>query len=443
MRVRLCVARTRRSVVVALSAMLAAATLRAQEAPIDTSQASAPPPPGVSAALDSARAQRGASLTISLYTYGPSDVFFERFGHAAIGIRDSITGQDVAFNWGIFDFNQPNFLGRFLTGDTKYSTAGYPTQLFNNVYQGDNRTIRQQVLALTPTERAALLEYVQWNAQDAHKYYRYDYYNDNCSTRVRDLLDRVLRGRLKQALSAPGSGRTWRGETARILAYNLPLYAGIEVALGRHADEPLSKWAEEFLPEQMAEHYAAVELTSGDGRPYRLVARDTVLFTAARAPLPGEPPSWTAMAVLVGLGLAGLIALLADARPRAARVTLSVFAALWYAIGGLLGTALLLAATVTRHVPYMGANTTLLSLQPLLLLAAVMVPIALWRGAASRAARGVTALIALLSVCGVLTQLVPAWSQSSGVVLAVVVPVHIALSIAMLRLPQSPAGRRS
>ena len=150
--------------VVALSAMLAAATLRAQEAPIDTSQASAPPPPGVSAALDSARAQRGASLTISLYTYGPSDVFFERFGHAAIGIRDSITGQDVAFNWGIFDFNQPNFLGRFLTGDTKYSTAGYPTQLFNNVYQGDNRTIRQQVLALTPTERAALLEYVQWNA---------------------------------------------------------------------------------------------------------------------------------------------------------------------------------------------------------------------------------------------------------------------------------------
>ena len=56
----------------------------------------------------------------------------------------------------------------------------------------------------TPIEKAALLEYLQWNAQDAHKYYRYDYYRDNCSTRVRDALDRVLRGRWKQAvLAAP------------------------------------------------------------------------------------------------------------------------------------------------------------------------------------------------------------------------------------------------
>lgn len=390
--------------------------------------------PGVSAAIDSVRAIRGASLTVSLYTYGPSDVFFERFGHSAIGVRDRTTGEDVAFNWGIFDFEQPNFLGRFLTGDTKYSMAGYPTTLFNDRYVADNRTIRQQVLALTPVERAALWEFLQWNAREENKYYRYDYYRENCATKLRDAIDRVLGGRLRPALSVPGIGRTWRGETARLLGSMLPLYAGIEIALGRHADQPLSRWDEEFLPEHIATHFATLVLPDATGRRYRLVERDTVLFTAARLPLPDEAPSRVAMALLLGLTLAGLLAALADARARVARLVLSVGVALWYLVGGVLGTALLLAATVTKHTVYMGANTTLLALHPLLLVAAWVVPRAFARGTPSRAARGVSTVIALLALAGAAIQLVPTWSQSSGVVLAVVVPVHVAIALGLWRL---------
>lgn len=402
----------------------------------------APPPPGVSAPLDSLRAVRGASLTVSLYTYGPSDVFFERFGHAALAVRDENTGVDVAYNWGIFDFDQPNFLGRFLTGDTKYSMAGYPTELFNESYRAANRSIRRQVLALTPVERAALFEFLQWNSREANKYYRYDYYRENCSTKLRDALDRVMGGRLRPALSVPGSGRTWRGETARLLGSMLPLYAGIEIALGRHADEPLSQWDEEFLPEHMASHFASLVLRDGSGARFRLVERDTVLFTADRVPLPSEPPDRLAMSALLGLTVAGLLALLADARARVARAVLGVAVAFWYLVGGLLGTALLLAGTVTKHVPYMGANTTLLSLQPLLLVAAVIVPLALARGVPSRAALGISAVIALLSLGGVAAQLVPAWTQSSGVVLATVVPVHIAIALAVWRLGHGTPVRR-
>jgi hypothetical protein len=293
------------------------------------------------------------------------------------------------------------------------------------------------VLALTPVERAALWEYVQWNASDAHKFYRYDYYNDNCSTRVRDLLDRVLLGRLKTAVNASPSPtpRTWRGETARVLAYNVPLYAGIEVALGHRADRLLSPWDEEFLPEHMATHLAATSLTNAQGQSYRLVAQDTVLYTSSRAPIPADPPSWLAYSIVVGLTLAGVLAALADARATAARVAVTALAALWYLLGGLLGTALLLAATVTKHAPYMGANTTLLALQPLMLVAAVLVPLALWRSHGTRAARGIAMLIAGMSLCALLVQLVPMFAQSSGVVLAVVVPVHIAFAIALLRLP--------
>ena len=395
--------------------------------------------PGVSAAVDSLRAMRGASLTVSLYTYGPSDVFFERFGHAAIGVRDSLTGEDVAYNWGIFDFEQAGFLVRFLTGETKYSMAGYPTALFNAVYQGDDRTIRQQVLALTPVERAALFEVLQWNAREANKYYRYDYYQQNCATMARDALDYVIGGKLKGALSTPGEGRTWRGETARLLGSMLPLYAGIQIALGQHADEPLSKWNEEFLPEHMAAHYAPLVLTDGSGARYRFVARDTVLYTATRVPLPGEAPERVGVALLLGLTLAGLLAWLADSSTRALRVVLAIAVAAWYGLGGLLGTALLLAATVTKHAPYMGANTTLLALQPLLLVAAIVVPVAFVRHQRSSVAIGVSGIIALLSCVAALIQLVPSWSQHSGVVLAVVVPVHVAMAVAVWRL--QPAAR--
>jgi hypothetical protein len=438
-----------RAALFALSVLLPAAlpvTLPAQQANLPADAAmpgpDAPPPPGVSPALDSARAIRGEDLTVSLITYGAGDEVFEHFGHVALAIRDARTGQDIAFNWGMFDFAQPNFIGRFLTGDTKYSMEGFPTDLFNASYVRTNRSIRRQGLALTPVERAAMLEFVTWNAREENKYYRYDYYQDNCSTRIRDALNWVTRGKLKPLLEVPGAGRTWRGETERAFASYFPAYAGIEIALGRNADRRLSKWDEAFLPEHMAASFESLVVRSDSGR-YRFVESDTVLFAANRLPLPSEPPDRNMMAMLLGLTLAGLIAVLADARRAFTRVLLSVLVAAWYLVGGLLGTLLLLAGTVTKHEPYMGDNTTLLQLHPLLLVAAVAVPIALMRHARNRVAIGVSTTIAALSIVGVLLQLIPVLSQRSGVVLAITVPVHVALAIAVWRLdghePRGPA----
>jgi len=79
-----------------------------------------PPPPGVDAALDAARDVRGATLDISVLTFANGAVLWERFGHNALVVSDAATGQRLAYNWGVFDFDQPNFLMRFLTGDTRY-----------------------------------------------------------------------------------------------------------------------------------------------------------------------------------------------------------------------------------------------------------------------------------------------------------------------------------
>lgn len=401
-----------------------------------------PSPPGVNAVVDSLRAIRGARLSISLLTYGPGDEVFERFGHVALVVRDSVTGEDIAFNWGMFDFDQPNFLVNFLTGDTKYWMAGFNTQAFNELYRRQNRRIRRQELAFTPVEKAALFDFVAWNAREENKFYRYDYYRDNCATRIRDAIDRVLGGALKPELDAPGEGHSWRGETARITASDLPTYAGIEIALGRSADKTLSKWDEVFLPDYLADHLATFVVRRPDGSRNRLVSSDSVIFAADRVPLPTEEPSRVATAALLGLTLAGLIAALADAKQRIARVMLSVGVALWYVLGGVLGTLLLLAGTVTKHAPYMGSNLTLLQLHPLMLVATWPVAMALVRNVRGRTAIGISLVLALLSLAGVVLQLVPSLTQSNGVVLAVTVPVHVALVIAMWRLDPDDAMHR-
>ncbi|WP_337171105.1 DUF4105 domain-containing protein [Gemmatimonas aurantiaca] len=404
--------------------------------PVDNVPATPPPPPpGASATLDSARATRGESLEFTVYTYGPGDAVFERFGHIALAMRDSVTGEDVAFNWGMFDFNQPNFLGRFLTGDTKYWMAGYRTDQFNAAYRGEDRTIRRQVLALTPTQRGALYDFLAWNAQEQNKYYRYDYYRDNCSTRVRDALDWVLGGTLKTAFSTTEGHHTWRDETARITASDLPVYAGIEIALGRNADAHLDAWGESFLPERLAHHLASVS-AGGD----RLVRSDSVIFTAQRTPLPDVAPTRLLAAALLGLGFAAVLFLV---RGVAGGTLLSVLGVTWYAVGGVLGTALLLAATVTKHAPYMGSNLSLLALNPLLLVAAACWP---WRTNASRVGRAAVALARIIAVFAVLAMVllhVPMFAQGSMVVMLVVLPVHLMLALIAPAVPSalSRAGR--
>jgi hypothetical protein len=289
-------------------------------------------------------------------------------------------------------------------------------------------------------QRGAIADFVSWNAQDANKYYRYDYYADNCATRVRDVLNWALNGQLEAPFAVPGSGRTWRNETARITASDPLVYPGIQVALGRSADHVLTKWEESFLPELLANHLAALTVTNASGSPVTLIASDSVLFTADRTPMPEQAPSRVPMALVLGVVLAASVMLLAGAASGIAGMAVAAFAALWFGVGGLLGTALLLAGTVTKHLPYMGRNLTVLQLHPLMLLAAVIITVALWRGVWVRAAVGVSALVALLSLVGLLLQLVPSWSQQSGVVLAVVVPVHVAFAVALQRRRARSAG---
>ena len=138
-------------------------------------------------------------LSVTVITFSPGEEVWERFGHNALWIHDARAGTDIAWNWGLFDFAQPDFLQRFLSGDTKYWMAGEDAYRMIAAYREIGRTITLQHLDLTQAQAAALRDFVQWNASDENKYYRYDYFRDNCSTRLRDAIDRALGGALRRA----------------------------------------------------------------------------------------------------------------------------------------------------------------------------------------------------------------------------------------------------
>src|SRR6266550_5035633 len=129
-------------------------------------QASAQPPqaspPAATAPTQSV--EPGSNLTVYLLTFGWGDVVWERFGHNAIWIQDRTKGTNITYNWGMFDFNQPHFIWRFVTGDTRYWMEPIDYAAMVQYYKEHNRSILAQELNLSPAQRLRLQQFVQWNA---------------------------------------------------------------------------------------------------------------------------------------------------------------------------------------------------------------------------------------------------------------------------------------
>jgi hypothetical protein len=160
----------------------------------------------------------GSELTVYLMTMGQGDMVWERYGHNAIGIRNRLTNSDVVYNWGIFSFEEPGFIGRFLRGEMMYWMAGLDAAASVAQYRMLNRTVEVQELNLSPPQRLELLNFITWNAQEENKFYRYDYFLDNCSTRVRDALNRVLGGAIKMTTDTLGTATSYRWHALRLSA---------------------------------------------------------------------------------------------------------------------------------------------------------------------------------------------------------------------------------
>ena len=414
-----------------LKAFLGAAVLSAPlgaQTPADTvSKANVP------AALPN---EAGSNLTVYLLTFGWGDVVWERFGHNAIWIKDRTRGTDMTYNWGMFDFDQPHFIWRFVTGDTRYWMEPIDYNSMVAYYKQHNRSILAQELNLSPAQRLKLQQFVQWNALPQNKFYRYDYYRDNCSTRLRDALDHALGGQLQTATVSRMTPGTYRWHTQRLMTGDLPLYTGITLALGHPADKPISMWQEMFLPVRMANDFRTVTVADSTGNQIPLVKSETAIFTAGRPPEPSTAPGYLWLFVAVGLLYAAILVLLvrgAESGNRLALFGATALATVWTIVAGVGGLALLFAWVFTKHY-FMGRNENLLHFDPLSIALVVLVPLSIYTLRGVSRALKLAGFIALLSLFGFVAQGIPLFDQKNGEVVALALPINLAVWWTVYRL---------
>ena len=381
-------------------------------------------------------AGRGEDLTIYLMTMGAGSAVWERFGHNAIWVHDATAGTDIAYNYGVFSFEQENFLLRFIRGEMNYWVQREFAVPWAEAYAQVDRSVWLQELNLTPTQRADLRDFLEWNVQPENRFYRYDYYRDNCSTRVRDAIDLVLGGQLKAQTEGTSTGTTYRDHTRALTIGDPLLYAGLMAGLGQPVDRTISIWEEMFLPMRLRELVRNVTVRDAAGRSVPLVLGEQELYRSSQESVQ-EIPSGRPLAFFgVGLVLAGLIALSGRrvAEGRRAGGLYTTLVAAWCFVAGFVGFILLGLWAFTDHtVAY--RNENVFFLRPLLLMMAFIVPLALRRGG-GRAARMVGLLlgvaIGVLSIAGLVLQVLPALFQENGEIIALALPVNLAVAISLV-----------
>ncbi|MEW6169919.1 MAG: DUF4105 domain-containing protein, partial [Pseudomonadota bacterium] len=199
---------------------------------------------------------------ISLLTFAPGEIYWQRFGHNALVVRDGARAQ--VYNYGIFDFRQKNFFLNFARGRMVYRLDVAPLDWTLRQYAAEGRWAVEQLLAFDAAQSRALARFLAWNALPENAEYRYDYFLANCSTRVRDALDRTLAGALRAELASRAGSGTYRSEVLRLMAPMPALMIGMDLGLGPRVDLPLNQWQEGFIPMRLMQ---AVRDVRVDGRP--------------------------------------------------------------------------------------------------------------------------------------------------------------------------------
>ena len=401
------------------------------------------------------------STHVYVLTFGPGDHPFFMFGHNAIWIRDTARDEkqmDRVYNFGTFKFDSPRLILDFLGGRLTYwlSVSSSPRAVFAG-YQRENRSIAIQELRLDNEQRSNLETALELNARPENRAYKYDYFLDNCSTRVRDVIDGE-RSRISMTDVGKQPGRmTLREHALRMTAGSLPFYLALDIVLGPKVDRPTDRWAEMFLPEELARGLGdaqnrlrgSMEVWGEKGfrndpvvsGPMPLVSRQTVLFEAARPPIREAAPRLGTRFFAAGLAF-GLVMLAlgwAGRWRRAARIALGILVAFWGLVVGFIGCFLIYVWAFTDHVVAHRNQNILICAPWAIALFVLGIGVAMGRPGATRKALAlaVAAVGAVLAACALKAGIVV--HQENGALIAFFVPAWLGVAAALLVLRYATA----
>jgi hypothetical protein len=367
---------------------------------------------------------------VSVLTFEPGETYWQRFGHDALLLRAPDGSRAITYNYGIFDFRQKNFFLNFARGKMLYQVM--PNRLENDLqlYESEGRWVVEQKLDLTVAQRRAMLDYLETNVQPQNAQYHYDYFVSNCATRVRDALDSVLGGALKKQLVGKPANSTYRFEATRLISPDFALMLVMDLALGPTADKPIDLQQQSFVPMSLMQSLRGVHVADENGQLHPLVKSEVQLRPGLIPDAPTAPPDLRLWFLLIGLGLAIVLWILARRRRnRALRLSFGVLAGSLMLVCGIVGVLLAILWGLTDH--WAGwRNENLLVFNPLCLL---LIPT--WYEAAGRRwlpghrIRAIAAAIAICAIVALLLRVIPATYQANLPWVLLLLPTHLVLAL--------------
>ncbi|MEZ4271831.1 MAG: DUF4105 domain-containing protein [Myxococcota bacterium] len=364
-----------------------------------------------------------APYQVTLLTFGPGDHPFFKFGHDAIWVHDRHAQTDEVYNFGTFDFDNPWLIPEFLQGKLTYwvSVQGIEETLWH--YRSENRSITAQRLNLQAGSAKALVQRLRHLALPENRNYQYDYYLNNCATRIRDVIDDAVNGQLHQVSLAPAP-LTWRAHSLRLTHETWWLYLGVHILMGDFVDQPINLWQEMFLPEKLHDGLQRVTVPDVNGNPVPLVAEEIELVRAERPPALTAPPSRWPIFALAGLLLGGLLmglGHLSRSRPWARKIWGLLIGGIGV-VCGLLGIIFVLMWAFTNHaVTYANENIWLF---PPWALGLAWLGARVWRGKEPSAILAAIAPACLASaLLGLALKTLPAFDQQNLEFIVMMIPL--------------------
>jgi hypothetical protein len=236
---------------------------------------------------------------ISLVTFGPGPEVHQAFGHNALIVSGGGYSSPAVYNYGMFGFG-PGMIPKFLRGRLEFWVGVLPLARTFDAYSSADRDIRLIPLQLTVAQRLRVAAELKRDASPEHRDYLYNHYDNNCATRVRDVIDHAFDGQLKRALSSPGRF-TLREHTRRYMQHDVLVDWLMMFGLNDSVDQPLTQWDEAFLPDELERALMSLPPLGAKGQEAKILGERAMVYASSRPGPPEAPVTRWPWLLLIGL----------------------------------------------------------------------------------------------------------------------------------------------
>jgi hypothetical protein len=380
--------------------------------------------------------QSGELFRIQLATIGPGDELTNWWGHNAIIVEDTVSGESYFYNYGLYSFDD-NFIYNFVKGRLIFQVGAFQTDWAINYYRGENRSIRIQTLNLSPDKRLTLARKLEDNILPENCEYLYHHYLDNCATRLRDLIDQAVNGQLKDYTSTPA--RFTLRELTRRYSYHSYIWTWLLMfPMNDSIDKPMQRWGDMFLPLEMEKIFDEFSYADSSGQKIPLVNQKFTVYEAeGRAGIPDSPPNFLFRTLLISIFISVLVLFAAYLDRKGKKIYFGLMNLLMGFFMSILGLFLTLVSLFTDHV-IAYYNENLFLTHPV----SVVIPVAAlaymfkkkW---AEKWLRNLWYFHLALGVLLLVLKIFPPFDQDNSLALATFMPLYAAFTVSFFLLKRA------